>query len=67
MEKSFKVMNIRVDRLPESCQDCRFAVNSENGRAECLPLQQSVCTSYWADYRRHDCPLYMAFPMEKEG
>lgn len=57
MDKSFKVFNILVDRLPESCQDCRFSVNSKDGRADCLPLEQPVCTAYWADYRRSNCPL----------
>lgn len=60
-----KIFNILADETPTCCLECPFAhpYESLKGRGKCLALpddKNSICMEYYADYRRHDCPILIS-------
>lgn len=56
------VYSVIVDEPPESCLSCPFSRKLDavipRGYCSALPPENNtVCLEYYADYRRHDCPM----------
>lgn len=55
------IYSVIADEPPKSCLDCPFSrrYDSKNhGYCSALPPDnRTVCLEYYADYRRHDCPI----------
>lgn len=59
-----QIYKVLVDEYPESCRECPMCKPYDGEELKnvgvCKALIQdnnTVCTGYLANYRRHDCPM----------